>query len=444
MKQITKYALSLSAGALLAVPAAAWATNGYFVPGTGAKSLGMGGVGIAYAQDALAGAVNPAGIVDVGTRADMGVGLFNPERRSAVPAGQKPGFPFIGPNANMGFSGDSWSNHKLFPVPSAGFAMQWDDQLAFSIAAVANGGMNTSYNANFFDYNNTATSPIGVDLMQLFVPITAAYKVTPTQSLGLSVVYVRQRFAARGLESFKFFGVSSDNNNLTGNVHDYSEGYGWRLGWGGKFMDDRLTVGLTYAPKTKMSKFEHYRGLFAQHGEFDIPENYGLGLTFKLTDAVNVAFDYVRINYGGVPSIANPGPGNAPGMNNPPWTCIPPNAPCKTGESAGMGFGWHNQNVYKLGVDYRYDKNWTFRAGYNYGKSPIDDNQLTFNLLAPATTEKHYTVGLTYQISEDNELTLSYLYAARNKQSACGLHMLGCAEFEMYQRQVDIAYSWKF
>jgi long-chain fatty acid transport protein len=440
MKQITKGLFSLAASALLVAPAASWATNGYFVPGTGAKADGMGGVGIAYAQDSLAGAVNPAGIVDVGTRADIGVGFFNPERRSAVPAGQPVGF---GQNVNMGFYGDSWSNHHLFPVPNMGFAMQWNDKLAFSLAVVANGGMNTNYNANFFNFtptNPTATSPVGVDLMQLFVPMTAAYKVTEKQAVGASVIYVRQRFAARGLESFIPFQVSSDNAHLTNMGYDYSEGIGLRLGWRGKFMDDRLTIGATYAPKTDMSRFDLYRGLFANHGDFDIPENYGVGLAFKVTDAVNVAFDYVRINFAGVPSVGNPGPDN--GVL--PFPCLAPGSSCKTGLDQGLGFGWHNQDVFKLGVDYRYDKNWTFRAGYNYGKSPIDDKQLTFNLLAPATTEQHYHVGLTYQLSDDNELTLAYWHAARHKQSQCRLNMLGCAEFEMYQNQLDIAYSWKF
>jgi len=46
-------------------------------------------------------------------------------------------------------------------------------------------------------------------------------------------------------------------------------------------MDDKLTVGLTYASKTYMTKFDKYKGLFAEQGDFSIPENYGIGLAFK-------------------------------------------------------------------------------------------------------------------------------------------------------------------
>ena len=69
---------------ILLAPVAAEATNGYFLIGFGAKSRGMGGVGVAYAQDGLAAAFNPAGMSDVkirgAMRVDAGMELFNPPR----------------------------------------------------------------------------------------------------------------------------------------------------------------------------------------------------------------------------------------------------------------------------------------------------------------------------------------------------------------------------
>ena len=72
-------------------------------------------------------------------------------------------------------------------------------------------------------------------------------------------------------------------------------------------------------------------------------------------------------------------------------------------------FGWEDQDVYALGYEYA-DKNWAFRAGYNYAKSPIseqDGNPLTagnaaygnavknfFNLSGfPGIVDTHYTIG---------------------------------------------------
>ncbi len=65
---------------------AAQATNGYFSHGYGAKAQGQAGVGIAWAQDALAAATNPAGTAEVGERLDVGLTAFI-SRRSADIAG---------------------------------------------------------------------------------------------------------------------------------------------------------------------------------------------------------------------------------------------------------------------------------------------------------------------------------------------------------------------
>ena len=50
---------------------AANATNGYFAHGYGARSKAMAGTGVAFSQDSLAGALNPAGLVYVGNRVDV-------------------------------------------------------------------------------------------------------------------------------------------------------------------------------------------------------------------------------------------------------------------------------------------------------------------------------------------------------------------------------------
>ncbi len=48
--------------ALAIVPAAANATNGYFAHGYGVRSKAMAGTGVAFSQDAVAAAINPAGL----------------------------------------------------------------------------------------------------------------------------------------------------------------------------------------------------------------------------------------------------------------------------------------------------------------------------------------------------------------------------------------------
>ena len=70
---------------LLAAPLAQ-ATNGYFKIGYGSKNRGMAGAGIAYGQDSLASAINPAALVGMGDRIDAGLEIFNPKRKGTVDA----------------------------------------------------------------------------------------------------------------------------------------------------------------------------------------------------------------------------------------------------------------------------------------------------------------------------------------------------------------------
>ncbi len=281
--------------------------------------------------------------------------------------------------------------------------------------------------------------------MQLLVPISLAYKVNEDHAFGASLVLAETRFRAYGLEAFSNFpGVPSNSAFVTGNGFDYSYGAGVKLGWLGEFMDDKISIGLTYASRTWMTNFDKYKSLFAEQGDFDIPENYGIGIAFKPVKNLVVAADVVRINYNDVASVGNPGPGINPGglgTNGIP-SLKGPDPSKRLGKDDGMGFGWENQTVYKFGVQYGVNNRLQVRAGYNYGKSPIPDDQVTFNLLAPATVEKHYSLGFTYKANENLEVTGTYMYVASHSQTACNQNIVDCATFDMHQNLLAMSFGW--
>lgn len=439
---------ALVAACVAAFPA--YATNGYFLPGFGIRSQGMGGVGIAYGRDSLSTAANPANAVKTGMRGDLGFAVFNPERYAKVydaPFGVSPTIGF--------FNADVESDAKYFIMPEMGFSMPLDDKLHVAMAVVGNGGMNTTYPRNLFPGLGVPPTPVdaksGVDMMQLLVPITAAYKVNENHAFGASLVLAETRFRAYGLDTFKAFPILSDPNYLTGNGYDYSYGAGIKLGWLGDFMDDKVTIGVAYASRTWMSKFDKYSSLFAEQGDFDIPENYGIGIAIKPRKNLVIAADVLRINYSDVASVGNRGPGTDPDGFGP-LTGIPaldfgvacPDAsnPYCTGRDLGMGFGWRDMTVYKIGVQYGVNDRLLVRAGYNYGKSPISDDQVTFNTLAPAVVEKHYSVGFTYRANENLEVTGTYMYVASNNQSACGQNIVDCVQIGMHQNVFGLTFGW--
>lgn len=439
MKRVLKHAALVTA---LTMITSAHATNGYFLPGFGMKSMGMGGVGIAAPQDSISGASNPANLTQVGMRGDIGMSVFDPVRSARIGNASK-----SGDSTFFGFDGASESDQEWFLIPEMGYSMSLSENLFAGIAFVGNGGMNTTYEDNFFDSNDMQNlGKLGVDMMQLLMPVSVAYKPNANHAVGLSLVGAVTRFRAYGLENFK--AISSDPAHVTNNGFDYSYGGGLRLGWLGNFMDDKLGIGLTWSSKMYMTKLDKYRGLFAEQGDFDIPENYGIGLSLKPYEFLTVAADVLRIRYSDVASVGNRGPGAVTG---PGFQGVQSGFPCGVlgnaalclGEDQGLGFGWKDMTIYKVGADMVLNDSWTVRAGFNYGKTPIPNDQLTFNTLAPAVVERHYSVGFTWKSKTSPiEVTGAYMYVANNEQNASAQNIVGGVDIEMNQHVLGVSFGW--
>ena len=421
-----KLVRNLVAVALVAGPmSAAMATNGYFSHGYGMKAKGMGGAAVASTDNAFAGANNPAAAAWAGNRMELGVDLFMPTREMTR----------TGSGLNASVSSDS----NLFLVPEFGYNRAINDKLGVGITVYGNGGMNTDYaggqvNCGYGPANVLCGSGrLGVDLMQLIIAPTVAFKVSDNHSFGISPLLVKQIFKADGLQMFQ--GMSSAPASVSGYGYDGSQGVGVRLGYLGK-INDQLTLGASYAPKVKMSKFANYAGLFAEAGGFDIPENYTVGMSFQATPQVNVALDYQHIGYSGVASIANPS-SNA---------LIAP-----LGAANGAGFGWTDVNAWKLGVQWQASPVLTMRAGLNVGDNPVQSRDVSFNILAPGVVTTHYTVGGTYAMSPTTEVTMSYMYAPSNSVSGSSLFNSlmgpgagGTETIKMSQQALGFQFGWKW
>jgi long-chain fatty acid transport protein len=430
-------------------PGLAFATDGYYADGYGIKGKGRAGTGTAMATDAFGGANNPASMVFVGNRIDFGVDLFSPRREAARTGG------------NIGIDGQAESDSNYFLIPEFGYNKMINPNLSLGVTVYGNGGMNTDYpggqipdasacnaagggfNPNPGPYNLLCgNGSLGVDLMQLIIAPTLAYKFTPNHAFGISPLIGIQSFAAEGLQAFG--GFSTSPNDLTNKGHDTSYGYGVRVGWFGR-MSDAVSLGAAYSTKIYMTEFDKYKGLFAEQGGFDMPENYSVGIAFKATPKLTVLADYRRINYSDVPSVGNP--------SGDLLQCAGGNQAFCLGGASGAGFGWQDVNVYKIGFEYQYDREITLRAGYSRNDNPIRAQDVTINILAPGVIEDHVALGFTYTTKSGGELTMFYMHAFENSVTGSSLFnsfplppgaSAGTETIKMYQDSIGIAYGWKF
>jgi len=403
---------------------ASWATDGYLSHGYGVKSQGMGGVGVALPQDALAAATNPAGMGHIGNRIDFGVTWFRPQRESEITGNAFPG-------VNGKYDANDTEN---FLIPEFGYNKDITPEISLGVSVYGNGGMNTDYKKAI---PLLGTTPAGIDMAQLFIAPTVAWKVTPNHTIGASLNLAYQRFEAKGLQNFTAFSLAP--NHVTNKGHDSSTGLGFRLGWLGKF-NDTVSLGATYQAKTRMSKFDNYKGLFAEGGDFDIPENYAVGIAIKATPSLTLAADVERIKYSNVDSVGNLSLSNL-FAGNP------------LGANQGSGFAWKDVTAIKLGASYLYNEQLTLRAGYNHSSQPIRNSETLFNMLAPGVVQDHLTLGATYVLPNKSELSFAYMHAF--EQKVRGSNSIppgfppagfggGEANLKMYEDSFGVAYGWQF
>jgi long-chain fatty acid transport protein len=413
----------------------------------------MVGAGVALSQDSLAAATNPAGMVMVGSRMDIGASWFKPIRKydATGTAGVPNGFacgalcPFeIGPQSIT-------SDKENFLIPQFGYNTMLNANSSFGVSVYGNGGMNTEYKGGTAQHNDGLGNAVttagtfgagdsGVDLAQLFIAPTYAMKIGKDNAVGVSAIFAYQRFKATGLNLFGAFGFSTDASNLSDNGYDTSTGYGVKLGWQGQ-ITPAISLGASYQSKINMKKFKKYAGLFADGGDFDIPSTATVGIAFKATPTSKVLLDVQRINYTDVAAVSNP-ISNLVGSSN---SCATGATDKCLGGSDGAGFGWKDMTIVKLGYQWDTSGGWTWRAGISQGKQPIPSSEVMFNILAPAVMEKHLTFGFTKQVDTKSEINFAFLYAPEAKQSGANpLDPAQTIELKMKQYQVGATWGAKF
>lgn len=404
----------------------AQATDGYFSHGYGIKSKGRAGVALAATDDAYGGANNPATISWADNQFNLGIDWFRPTR-SAERTG--PAAPF---NARVE------SDREHFFIPELAYKRALGKEFSLGLSIYGNGGMNTDYPGGQLNLGPGATSQnllagngrLGVNLSQLLIAPTVAWKFADNHSVGLAPVIAYQKFKAYGLSAF---GALSQNAAALSDVgNDHSFGAGVRLGYLWKATPD-VSLGAAYSSQNFSSGFDKYRGLFADNGAFDIPQSVGVGVGWQALPALRLAADYKWIDYASIKAVGNPS-SNA-GL---------------LGQASGPGFGWRSISVFKVGADWNVTKALTLRTGYGYSENPVQSRDVTFNILAPGIVQHHLTFGTTYDFGR-HEISAFYLHAFQNTVSgeskfvALALAPPGTREtISMSQNSFGLAYSYKF
>ena len=196
------------------------------------KTTGMAATGIAYPQDAQAAAFNPAGMVDVGDRFDVGFETARDSRKLRVRGSPVPG-------ANGKFD----ANHHAKYISNADFGINKQVGCNMSIGLVI-------YNRN---YNKTkykralplfGTSKVGMEYVHETISPTFAIKIFEKHNFGVSINWMIQRLWVQGLQNFDNAIFSAHPGHVTNHRYAYSQGCGFTLGYRCQ-VSDTFSIGVT-------------------------------------------------------------------------------------------------------------------------------------------------------------------------------------------------------
>ncbi len=428
-KEYLRASCVVAAGLL--VGGEALATEGYFQYGYGARQKGLAGAGVADSRDATAIALNPAGLVHVGDQLAVSVTAFSPQREyDASEDCDSSGLPDCPPV----LSGERGSDRQLFAIPNLGYSRRLGPDTVFALGAYGNGGMNTTYpNAVFDSFDGQLGDedpPTGVDLTQMFISAALSHRMGRF-SLGVAPIFAVQFFEAEGVGNFGTF--STDEANVSDRDYDISYGGGLRAGlefaatpW--------LRFGVAGNTRIYMTEFDKYAGLFAEQGDFDIPASVTAGVAMDLRPNLTLMLDYKHIWYGDIKAINNSSSGLLRCNEITQSGCL--------GQKTGAGFGWQDINIAKVGVEWRVNDQWTWRAGYAYNENPIASDDVAINILAPGVVKHHITGGFKYRWSKDLDIEFAAAFVPENDVS--GQHPFGSQDIEisMWQMEATLGAVW--
>ncbi len=387
----------LAAGLVFGVGSTSFATNGYYMIGTGAKSLGMAGAVVANPQDASTIIQNPAGIAWLpNTMFDIGGAVFMPPRKM------------------NGHDSDS----NVFVVPAAGFAYNkmgcncGTPHFVFGMGMYGVSGMGVDWDDNKLT-NGGMLQKAYSSLQMMEMSIGGAYRFNDKLSFGFAPVFVYQAL------QMEFGWVVPDVGQTNPNSHYYRKmpapgvhtdsldtasayGIGFDAGLVYK-INDMWMVGLVYKSKRYMQKLEWNtvpgNGLMITSDDvkmrLDMPQQVALGINFRPIEQLRIETDIRWINYHDVMNEVD-----VSGMAVPSWN-----------------FHWDNQWVFAIGTSYKVLPYLTLRTGFNYAKDPIDDDDLYMNIVAPAIVETHATFGFTYNITKSFDVSFAYVHAFEHDQT---------------------------
>lgn len=311
--------------------------------------------------------------------------------------------------------GDGGEAGDVTPVPAMSIIHKFDNGLAVGAMVSAPFGLKTEYKPGWVGRYYAAKS----ELKTVDLTLSAAFDLVPNHlSVGAGIVFEK---AEAELSKSVDFGTLLFGNPATrplpfarpqasdgfAKVEGDDTGLGWIIGVNLR-PNDKLAIGLSHR-----SEIDHelegsvdwtvpgnVAAVFAANpatrplfqdgkalAKLTTPSVTTLSVEYKFTDRFAMMADYSETDWSSLQEIridfTNPDPDSV------------------------EHFGWNKTRFMSLGGEFQLNDAWTLRAGYAYDETPTTYATRTPRL--PDEDRRWYSIGATWDFSENLELNFSYV-----------------------------------
>ena len=368
---------------LLALAGSTAFAGGYRVSIQGQKQLAMGHTGVAVVNSAEVAFFNPAGMAYLDKKFNISVGAnalfanvkFQNSTYNWTAESKNVGTPF---SVYATYKLNDWLTAGLAVYTPYGSAVDWDQD--WEGAHLVN----------------------NIDLKAIFVQPTISVRMGEHFSIGGGPIF------ATGSVNF--------NRNLTTNPLLSVDGQPADVTLDGKGITAwGYTAGFMFNPTDKFRIGMNYRSeiiMEARDGDADfnqvpdfvtavtnlyddqkfnadlpLPAELTVGMSYQITDKWLVAFDYNRAMWKVYDALV---------------------VDFSNGNQSVNPRNYQDASTYRIGTQYKANDKFTFRAGWYFDESPVQDGY--FAPETPRNDSMGYTGGLTYQVNSKLGIDFSFLY----------------------------------
>lgn len=230
-------------------------------------------------------------------------------------------------------------------------------------------------------------------LERTVVAPSMTFRVGNDGAVGISALLAYQRFASPGLGLLDGQSLYHPPSWAAGET---SSGSGVRVDAAYR-LGERFEWNAGYQTRVNMDAFSNYRGVYSDPGQFDIPAQASLGLSYALVPSLSFDVGVDRILYSGVTPFTSNG--------------LPNRVLALLGDGLSPTFAWRDLTVYSIGSTWRNRLIGEVQLRYSTRQQPEPTSALLRRALEPDVADYAVSLGWARPTGSNSRMAFVANYA---------------------------------